>query len=114
MLDKRLSPRYRVHGECSLKIIYQRDNPRSLESRTLKATIKNASEGGLCLETKGVFREGDLADCNFKLGGKLKSSTLGLVKWHAPGKGVGIEFFHGSEDDRDNLQKDVRGSLPKP
>lgn len=111
MQEKRISPRYEIGGECDVKVLYTREDPRSRATHTLKAQIKNASVGGLCIKTQEPFREGDLADCDFRLKGDKKGSSLGLVKWCSPDKGVGIEFFHGSEEQRDNLQKDLRGAL---
>ncbi len=68
----------------------------------------------LYLEMKEPLREGDLTDCKFQVGPVENSSSLGLVKWNDAGKGMGIEFFYGSEEERDRLQRNVRGMLDQP
>ena len=114
MQEKRFCPRYEVAGECDVKVLYTGSNPKDTRIRTLKAQIKNASVGGLYLEMKEPLREGDLTDCKFHVGPMVNSSSLGLVKWNNAGKGIGIEFFHGSEEERDRLQRNVRGMLDQP
>ena len=110
MFEKRYAPRYEVAGECKLKVLYSGKDPKRVKIQTLKARYRNVSEGGLYIETTEPFQEGDLADCTFHLGGKATNS-LGLIKWQAGGTGVGIEFFHGSEEERNSLRQDLRGSI---
>ncbi|MCZ6688196.1 MAG: PilZ domain-containing protein [Planctomycetota bacterium] len=114
MQEKRFCPRYEVEGECDVKILYTGSDPKNMQVRILKAQIKNASVGGLYLEMKEPLREGDLTDCKFQVGPVENSSSLGLVKWNDAGKGMGIEFFYGSEEERDRLQRNVRGMLDQP
>ena len=114
MQEKRFCPRYEIEGECDVKILYTGSDPKNTQVRILKAQIKNASVGGLYLEMKEPLREGDLTDCKFHVGPVENSSSLGLVKWNDAGKGMGIEFFYGSEEERDRLQRNVRGMLDQP
>lgn len=113
MQERRDSRRVEVNGDCELKVLYSRSDPKSAVTRKYTVRIGNVSEGGLYLKTPEIFQEGDLADCHFGLGRDGKSSSLGLVKWLSPGKGVGIEFFHGSEGERNSVQKDVRGAMDR-
>ena len=114
MQEKRFCPRYEVEGECDVKILYTGTDSKNTRVRILKAQIKNASVGGLYLEMKEPLREGDLTDCKFHVGPAENSSSLGLVKWNNVGKGMGIEFFHGSEEEKDRLERNVRGMLHQP
>ena len=107
MEEKRVDPRERVNGECDMKVLFTRREPRAMRVRRVKARVLNVSQGGLCLQTQEPFQEGDLADCEFRLHDGSQASSLGLVKWRDPYRGVGIEFFHGSEDERDATRDDV-------
>ncbi len=114
MEEKRVDPRLWVNGECDMKVLFTRSEPRLAQARQVKARVLNVSQGGLCLQTGEPFQEGDLADCSFRLHDGSRASSLGLVKWQDPRRGVGIEFFHGSEEERDSTRSDVGDVMGRP
>jgi hypothetical protein len=114
MEEKRCDPRFRVSGECAMKVLFSRRDPRAIRTRKVRAQVKNVSQGGVCLVTREPFQEGDLADCVISLGDGASASSLGLVKWHTPGRGVGIEFFYGSDAERDFVRTEVKDALGSP
>ena len=114
MEEKRVDPRLRVNGDCDMKVLFTRREPRAARARMVKARVLNVSRGGLCLQTGEPFQEGDLADCQFRLHDGSKASSLGLVKWRDPRRGVGIEFFHGSEEERDATRGSVGEAMGGP
>ena len=114
MEEKRVDPRMRVSGECDMKVLFCRKDPRAMQVRMVKARVLNLSQGGLCLQTQEPFQEGDLADCDFRLHDGSQATSLGLVKWRDPRRGIGIEFFHGSEEQRDATRGSVGEVLGGP
>jgi len=99
--EDRTFDRFEVDGEVVLKVLYT----RSSDVKEVRARLKNAGTGGLFIETKEEIPEGALADLDLRLEGAPLANTLGLIRWHKPGEGVGIEFFYATDEERDALQE---------
>lgn len=99
--EARRSRRFEVEGDVHVKVLFTKSN----DLKSVKAKLKNAGLGGLFIETKDLFEEGALADLSMELADGSLANTLGLIRWIKPGKGIGIEFFYGSEEERDALER---------
>ena len=96
--DRRFD-RYDADGEVDLRVILTSSD----DVRELKARLRNASTGGLYVETRDEVPVGALADLKLRLEGSSQASTLGLIRHVRPGEGCGIEFFYATEEERDAL-----------
>lgn len=100
--EQRDAKRIEIEGEVELKILFTRSD----ELKEVRGQLANISDGGVFVETKDPIEEGALADLKFKLEGQGRhaSNPLGLVRWVENGKGVGIEFFYGSEQEKEEIK----------
>ncbi|MBI4575444.1 MAG: PilZ domain-containing protein [Planctomycetes bacterium] len=106
----RENERVEISGEVDIKILFT----RSEQLREIKAQMKNISAGGLFAQTGEPVEEGALADLRFSVGEPAAGANpLGLVKWVEEGKGLGIEFFYGSEEEKEEIKSALRRLLKK-
>jgi hypothetical protein len=98
--DDRRETRYEVEGEVELKVLFM----RSEEMKEVRARLRNFGPGGIYAETEEDIPPGALAELNLKLEGRPLANTMGLVRWLRPGKGVGIEFFYSTDEEREALE----------
>lgn len=103
-INKREAERFEFEGNVRVKILFT----PSEELKEVEAKIGNVSAGGLYIKTDEPLEEGALADLGFKLPDNLPANTLGLVKWSRPGKGVGIEFFYATEEEKKSIIESLR------
>jgi hypothetical protein len=98
--DDRRETRYEVEGEVELKLLQMRSD----EIKAVKARLRNFGPGGIYVETEEDVPPGALAELNLCLEGRPLANTMGLVRWLQPGKGLGIEFFYSTAEERDALE----------
>ncbi len=100
-LDDRRQARFEVEGEVRLKVFFTRTD----DVKEISARLRNVSPGGIFVETPEEIPPGLLADLDLRLDGAPLANTLGLVRWWKPGEGVGIEFFYGTEEEKEALDR---------
>lgn len=112
-LDDRRGDRYGVKGDVVLKILYTSRGEQELKK--IRAKVKDAGVGGLCVEPEKEvdLDEGVLADLDFRLEGAPARNSLGLIRWAKREKGIGIEFFYGSAEERDALRSYIEAWVKK-
>ena len=100
--EQRDAKRIEIEGEVELKILFTRSD----ELKEVHGQLSNISDGGVYIQTKDPIEEGALADLKFKIDGpgRKTNNPLGLVRWVENGKGVGIEFFYGSEQEKEEIK----------
>ena len=99
-LDDRQAMRLDADGEVRLRQIFT----RGAAPKEVRGLIRNVSATGLCITPESPVEVGTLADLELQLDGQPLAHTLGLIRWADPATGVGIEFFYGTEEERDALQ----------
>ncbi len=101
--NRRENQRIEFQGNIKLRVLFTKSN----QLKEIDANIVNVSEGGVYIETPEDLEEGALADLKFKLATSLRKNPLGLVKWVKPGKGVGIEFFYSSQEEKEEIKREL-------
>jgi hypothetical protein len=99
--DDRRHERFEAVGQVELRIVYT----QAADVRAVKARLHDLGMGGLMAETSEEVPPGVLADLDIRLEGKELQNTLGLVRWSAPGRGVGIEFFYATDEEKAALER---------
>ena len=97
--DDRRNERFEVDGDVTLKVLMTRTD----DVREVRARLVNAGAGGLFVRTDSDVPVGALAELDIQLDGRPLANTLGLVSWHQPGEGAGIEFFYTTDEERDAI-----------
>jgi hypothetical protein len=99
--DDRRERRYEVEGEVVLKVLFTRSD----DVKEIRAKLVNFGPGGIFVETAEEVPPGALAELDLKLEGQPLANTMGLVRWLKPGRGVGLEFFYSTDEERDALER---------
>jgi len=102
IFDGRRSERLVVEGDVTLRVYLTRtDNVREVEAK-----LVNAGVGGLYVRAEDCdLPLGSLADLEIRLDGALLAASLCLVRWVEPeGRGIGLEFFYSTDEERDALR----------
>lgn len=100
-VNERRSARYEVDGEVCLRVLFTRSN----DIQEVKARVRNVGPGGLFVETTEPIDPGALTDLDLRLTGHPLANTMGIVKWIKPGEGAGIEFFYGTDEEKEALER---------
>ena len=100
-LDDRHEPRREADGEVRLRFLFTKNE----DVEELRGELKDVSPGGLCVDPEGPVEVGALAELDLRLTGEPLKHTLGLVRWVDPDRGVGIEFFYGTDEEKRALEE---------
>jgi hypothetical protein len=82
-----------------------RDIEYAGEGNRTRRRLTDLGPNGVYIDTTGPLPMGSEIDLRFTLPDDHVVSATGVVRYHQPGVGMGIEFVEISEDDRDRIKR---------